>query len=879
MSILSAIRSWTTEIGVYHSGSLYREENFPLYWLLLKVFSKVAISDSTVEALKSLSEKGVVVYALKNKSQLNSLILHELSIRKGIPRPFYSHGVSMITWQPFPMALRVIVSHLVHRILRKTDLRAAKMDHLKQLTLEGKSSIIHLGRSEIFEDPFVEETLAQLLDAQEASPVPIYLCPKLITYGRRREKEDESLINIFFGQIDTTDPIRRVITFIRYSNKASVISADPINLQEYLKSGEDLTRDEIIRQLRGELISRIDEEKTTIVGPLLKSREEIIGMVLRDRGLVSFMSGMASQSKKGKRDFAAVQKEAKRYLKEIASDYNEIFVEIWDKVLSWLWNNIYDGVVVDVEGIAKIRQVSKKMPFIIIPCHRSHIDYLLLSYIFYKNNIQMPFVAAGTNLSFFPLGYIFRKSGAFFLRRSFKGNDLYAEVFARYVKVLLKEGLPLEFFIEGGRSRTGKMVMPKYGLLSMILQAFQEKACEDLAVIPVYIGYDRVIEEKAYLKELGGAPKEQEKTADVIRSSRLLRKRYGRVYMNVGEPITLKSYLAAQDKPIEAMTVAERQSLYRRIGYTIVRAINKVSVVTPFSLTSAGLLCYDRRGISLGELREVLSLFFDYLSSRKVSFAMTFSDREKAIGEALNLIDQLGLISRMGAEDEEEEEVDEIVYSIEDDKRMNLEYYKNNILHYFLPVSFVATSVLASSEDMVPVNRIRDDYAFFKRLFRHEFIFDDQKDELEEITETLAYLRDRGMIAGFDKAEKAWIEVKGRGRTNLLPFAGLIHNYIESYWVVVRGCYYLRRKSKVERDWLKNIRGLGERMYRKGEIRRGEALSQSNYQSAIRYLQDVNIISVTEVAEKGEKKFIKRYALTENRVQMESFRRRLFKFL
>ena len=136
------------------------------------------------------------------------------------------------------------------------------------------------------------------------------------------------------------------------------------------------------------------------------------------------------------------------------------------------------------------------------------------------------------------MGYIFRKSGAFFLRRSFKGNELYAEVFARYVKVLLKEGLPLEFFIEGGRSRTGKMVMPKYGLLSMILQAYQEKACDDLAVIPVYIGYDRVIEEKAYLKELGGAPKEKEKTTDMIRSGKLLRKRYGRVYMNVGEPIT-----------------------------------------------------------------------------------------------------------------------------------------------------------------------------------------------------------------------------------------------------------------------------------------------------------------------------------------------------
>jgi glycerol-3-phosphate O-acyltransferase len=878
MSILATIRSWTTEIGVYYAGSLYHEDNFPLYWLVRKVLSKVRITDEMANELKERSEQGVVVYVLKDKSQLNSLIIRELCARKQIPPPVYCHGINMITWQPFPMFLRVIMSSIVHRVFKKTALGPLKQAYLEKMVRAQKSVITHLGESDLFEDPFVEETLSRLIDVQATMDIPIYLCPELITYGRRREKEDESIINILFGQSDTTDPLRRVITFLRYSNKASVIPAGPVNLAEFIKAGEGRSREELVRQLRGDLIARIDEEKATIVGPLLKSREELIGMVLKDEGLITHMEEVAATSKKAKGDVNVVLKEARKYLDEIASDYSEVFIEIWDKVLDWLWNNIYDGVVVDGEGIAKIRNVSKKMPFVIIPCHRSHIDYLLLSHIFYKNNIQMPFVAAGTNLAFFPMGYIFRKSGAFFLRRSFRGNELYAEVFAKYIKILLQEGLPLEFFIEGGRSRTGKMVMPKYGLLSMIIQAYQEKACEDLAAIPVYIGYDRVIEEKAYLEELGGAPKEQERAVEMIRSSKLLRRRYGRVYMNVGDPILLKSYLAAQEKPLEEMTVAERQSLYRRIGYTIVREINKVSIVTPSALTAVGLLCYERRGISLGELREVLDLFYDYLSFRNVPFAMTFADREKAVGEALNLFTQAGLISRMGAE-EGEEEVEEIVYSLEHDKRMNLEYYKNTILHFFLPVSFVAASVLTSQDDMVSIDRINDDYSFFKRLFRHEFIFDHQKNDLDEVREVLAYLRERGMIAGFDKDEKAWIEVKGRGRASMLPFVGLIHNYLESYWVVIRAAYYLRKGPKTERDWLKNIRGLGARMYRKGEIRRAEALSQSNYKSAIRYLEDVNIITVSEIQDKGEKRFTMRYALTENKVQMESLRRRLFKFL
>ncbi|PKN87606.1 MAG: glycerol-3-phosphate acyltransferase, partial [Deltaproteobacteria bacterium HGW-Deltaproteobacteria-1] len=217
----------------------------------------------------------------------------------------------------------------------------------------------------------------------------------------------------------------------------------------------------MVHDLRGGLIDSIEEEKTAIVGPALKSRAELIGMVMHDPKLNRFMDEHAQITKKPR---VGITKDARRYLYEIAADYRETFIEVWVKLLNWLWNTVYDGLQIDYEGLAKIRNLSKKMPFVIISCHRSHIDYLLLSYIFFKNKVQMPFIAAGNNMSFFPMGYIFRRSGAFFLRRSFRGNKLYSEVFTTYLALLLKEGLPLEFFIEGGRSRTGKMVMPKYGL-------------------------------------------------------------------------------------------------------------------------------------------------------------------------------------------------------------------------------------------------------------------------------------------------------------------------------------------------------------------------------------------------------------------------------
>jgi glycerol-3-phosphate O-acyltransferase len=233
----------------------------------------------------------------------------------------------------------------------------------------------------------------------------------------------------------------------------------------------------------------------------------------------------------------------------------------------------------------------------------------------------------------------------------------------------------------------------------------------------------------------------------------------------------------------------------------------------------------------------------------------------------------------MGADEEEHDEIEEVIYSLEDDNRPKLEYYKNTILHFFIPIGFVAASLLASHEDVVSLNRIVKDYQFFKRLFWHEFIFDDRKDDLDEVNDVLSYLNNRGMITGLEQDGQALVEVKGKGRVNLMPFAGLVRNYIESYWVVIRGCLYLRKGAMQEKDWMRKIQRLAVKMYKKGEIRRAEALSQSNYQSAMQFLQDDEIVYISESGDKGDKKESNLYTLAASKVDMDSLRHRLFEFL
>jgi glycerol-3-phosphate O-acyltransferase len=187
--------------------------------------------------------------------------------------------------------------------------------------------------------------------------------------------------------------------------------------------------------------------------------------------------------------------------------------------------------------------------------------------------------------------------------------------------------------------------------------------------------------------------------------------------------------------------------------------------------------------------------------------------------------------------------------------------------------------LLSSHEDIIHLNQIVKDYQFFKRLFWHEFIFDDKQDDLEEVNEVLSYLNNGGMITPLERDGQILVEVKGRGRKNLMHFAGLIRNYIESYWVVIRGCLYLKPGAKQAKDWIKKIQQLGAKMHRKGEIRRAESLSQSNYQSAMKFLQDADIVNVSESGDKSDRKESNFYSFTGNKQEIDSVRRRLFEFL
>ena len=598
----------------------------------------------------------------------------------------------------------------------------------------------------------------------------------------------------------------------------------------------------------------------------MKKREEILAAVLKDSGLRQTIESLAIS---GGEDERALVKKTRRYFLEIASDYNERWLYLWDKVLSRLWTTMYDDFVVDQAGMEKIREISRKMPLVVVPCHRSHVDYLILSYILFKNGITLPLIAAGKNMDFWPLGYFFRQSGAFFLRRSFQGNKLYSEVFASYVRQLLKEGIPLEFFIEGGRSRTGKMITPKYGMLSMIIHAYQEKVCDDLALIPVSLGYDRIVEEASYLRELRGVPKKRESVRDILRTARLIGKRYGRAYLSVGTPIFLKTYFSSHPSDFADMDYAGKQSLYRNIGCGIVSEINRVSAVSPTALLAACFLCHGAKETPEDLLAELFTAFYDYLSKRGVNFAPALSaTKQEILSAAGDLLCRSGYISAVRMEEGQQEKA---IYLLDDEKRLNLEYYKNNIIHHFLAISFVAAAVLGHSEKEIPGTRLREDYCFLKRLFRQEFILGN--DDESEIKSALSYLESCGILTGNGEGG---FRREGGAEEKLMPFAGLTRSCRESYGVVFNACRQVNDAWKGEKNSLNHIRRLAQEMYEKGDIARTESMSDASYTNALKFLEEEGIINYGSPSGKGTGEGLFQVA-DEDR--LENLRHRLSNFL
>ena len=798
---------------------------FFLNWILFKLFKRVRYNESMAQKLKAMNREGTVVYAVKYRGRLDYLLYHYRYLTSRLPYPKIAFNLNMALVLPLGHLFKVFKFYLSGLLKEGRFPSPFKTGFFEKAISEGTSALVCLVDPVGFTRHFIyseKDPLTFLLETQKKMDRPIFVVPQLILYKMTPEKSRQSFFDIFFGFKDRIGFPRKIILFFRHNRRAFIDFGEPINMQQYLGDKPADTPIEVITaEVRKTLLESIDQQKRVILGPVLKSRQQFRETVLGDRQVIEAIEKNASQKKTGLKQS---KKKAAAYFNEIAADFNIAYIQFSFIVLSWLWKKMFQGIDLNPEELANVRKWSRKGPVIYVPSHKSHIDYLVLNFVLYVNHLHIPRTAAGKNLAFWPLGNYFRKTGAFFIRRTFKGARLYSTVFSRYIKALLRENTPLEFFIEGGRSRSGKLILPKIGFLSILIDAYREKYCEDLIFVPVSIVYDRILEEQAYLKELGGGKKEAENLQQFVGVRRFLKKKYGKIYLRFGQPISIKEY--HEEKP----NLEDKK--HKRLAFHIIRAINKATLVTPMSIMASAILAKHRRGFQTQEIMETAETFLKFIKNRGVPIADSLQNLEKAMTETIAILLKSHVLETIKDVDDTQK-----FYFAKEDKKPELEFYKNSIIHYFIPQTFVALSLLTGHQEITPRETVVMDYAFLKKVFRYEFIFGEENETPEsEVDAVFSDFFETSLMVKSDV--KAGYSLTRPGFDQLTIWANLAKTFLESYWIATRAIIKRQKEGKKRSDMLKSMTYLGQRYHRMGLVDHLESVSQISFKNAIRMIEE-----------------------------------------
>jgi glycerol-3-phosphate O-acyltransferase len=577
------------------------------------------------------------------------------------------------------------------------------------------------------------ERLRRLVEAAEQNPKELLLVPVGIYWGRSPQKEGSAFKLFFAENWDVVGRTRKFFATLIHGRNTLIRLSEPLALSSI--TAEQLGPSVAFRKVSRILRVHLRQRRVATVGPDLSHRRTLVNQVLMMPGVRKAIDAEVGNDERSREK---AERRARDFVLEIAADVSPTTIRIIERFLHWLWRRIYDGI--ELQHMERVHEVASDKELIYVPCHRSHIDYLLLGYITYEQALHLPHIAAGINLNMPVVGGILRRGGAFFLRRSFKGNRLYAAVFDAYLQQVLSRGYSIEYFVEGGRSRTGRLLSPKGGMLVMTVHSYIKEPKRPVVFVPFYFGYERLIEGDSFISELGGAQKKKESVFGLIRSIKSLRENFGKVYVNVAEPIELDPLLdrVQPDWRADRFDDGERPAwlgeVVDELGSEIMQGINSAAAVTPISLLAYCLLATPKQKVGLAELRRQLQLSMDLLRRFRYSDLVTIPDMTP--DEIIAHGEKLDVISRSS------HPMGEVIHMAEKTAVL-MTYFRNNILHLLaVPASVACCFIQGRELEHSELQRlIRLIYPFMRKELTLKWDFDDIDDVTSEAIEALIELK------------------------------------------------------------------------------------------------------------------------------------------
>jgi glycerol-3-phosphate O-acyltransferase len=675
----------------------------PAIWVLRQLISLwVRTTVLPPDAAQRLKGRGrALCYVLERQSLSDLLVVQDTCVRQGLPQ----------AGEPLAVG-SAIEARSVFPLERPAGFCATRIDR---------------------RTPAV---LTQVVTGASLDPtVDLDFVPVSIYWGRAPQKERSWWRLLLSENVVLAGRFRKFLNVVFNGRNTLIHFGEPLSLRAVLNEGLDRSR--AVRRISRTLRAHFREQRVATIGPDLSHWRRVVAQVLATRAVRAAVAQEMKEKNLSRREALLL---ARRYADEIAANYSHAFVTVMAGVLSRLWNRVYDGVELHHEQV--LRDVAPGNELVFVPCHRSHMDYLLLSYIIYVTGFPVPHIAAGVNLNMPVLGRFLRKGGAFFIRRTFKGNSLYPVVFMKYLGAMMARGHSLEYFVEGGRSRTGRLLDPRTGMLSMTVRSFLRDPVRPVIFLPVYFGYERLVEGQTYIDELSGRPKEKESVLGLLKTLPQLRRKFGKVHVSLGDPIPLDEILRTHNASWDgvAMTDDSRpawlSSAVDDLAHRIVVGINAAAAVNNVNLLAMALLATPRQAMLERDLIRQLDLYKALLTAERYSPRITVTELDGAAivrhCEAMQVIERrphaLGDIIRMTEEN-----------------AILQTYFRNNVLHLFAMPSLMACCFLNN-----PVMRTEDILRLAWRIYPYvadELFLRWREDEVPMVVHRiLAVLAQQGLL-------------------------------------------------------------------------------------------------------------------------------------
>ena len=614
---------------------------------------------------------------------------------------------------------------------------------------------------------------------QQAQVIPV-----TILWGRNPGKEKPGLGTLFSHSM-APSWLRKFFVLIFSGRDNLVRFSQPIELKQLMSDKSDV--EELPHKLLRVARVHFKRQKLAATGPKLPSRETLFSGLLASANI---KKAIAEEAQNKGLSHHEAKLNAKALLEEIAANYSDAMIRVGDRILTWLWNKLYNGI--EVNYAERIHDLTNKGHEIIyVPCHRSHMDYLLLTYVIYHQGLVPPHIAAGVNLNFFPAGSIFRRSGAFFIRRSFSGNKLYSAVFKEYLSQLFIKGYSVKFYTEGGRSRTGRLLPPKTGMLAMTIQSMLRGIERPISIVPVYIGYEHVMEINTYLKELAGKDKKNESVFAVFKAIKNL-KNYGRGYLNFGEPIALQKYLNESQSDWRDFVGTEEtkpdwlNKQVANIAQNIMTNINSAAALNSINVMATILLSRNQFALSRTKLLKQIDFYLSLQNNARYNDDVTIpsDSAESLLDHALSLNKLEVIQDSMGD-----------IISIKEKERTLFNYYRNNIIHLFAVPSIIAQLIYQKGQ--VSLAECNLTVGVLYPLFAKEwFLTDLPSDYVQHI---LNSFKEYALVQQTD--DKIHITANKQAQAQLEMLGNVVHLTLERYAITTT---QIIRSNGIKRQQLEN---------------------------------------------------------------------------